>query len=117
MRRLALVGLIACLLSGLAAGTAQADYYISKKRAEHFARDYFHHKVGYHYTTASCRPQGRNAPVPGYVYHRWTCGFAVGDSRYEPACIGSIMIAGSSSSHGSYYHRIDYHEGKCYYGV
>jgi len=59
MRRLALVGLIACLLSGLAAATAQADYYISKKRAEPLRARYFHYKIGYHYTACGVRKSDR----------------------------------------------------------
>lgn len=117
MRRLALMVAITCVVAGVVSTSAQADYFISRARAEHFVRDYFHYHVGYHYTTALCRPQGRSAPEPGYIYHRWTCAFAVGDSRYNPACTGSMLISGSSSSHGTYNYRVDYHDGKCYYGV
>ena len=117
MRRLAIIGAIACLLAGAFAASAQADYFITQKRAEHFTRDYFHYKLGYHYTAAGCRPQGLSKPQPGYDYHRWVCYFLAGDSGYDPACKGYILIAGSSSSSGTYNTRVLSHTGKCYYGV
>jgi hypothetical protein len=116
MRRLALacaVTVAACL--GPVA-IASAHYFMDAHEAEHYVRDHFHNHVGYHYTSASCRPQGQAAPDKGYIYHRWTCYFAVGDSRYSPSCTGRVLVAGSSTQ-GSYYLRVDYHDGKCPWGV
>src|SRR5262249_36506041 len=98
------------------APTADASYYINKGKAEHYTRDYFHYHVGYHYTVASCRPQGLASPEAGYIYHRWVCTFAVGDSRYEPSCTGQIRISGSGEG-GSYYSYVLWHDGKCPLGV
>lgn len=113
MRRLRKVVVMA-LTAGLlvAPSVASASYYMTQKKAESTTRRHLHFNVGYHYTVASCRPQGRSAPEPGYVYHRWVCSWAAGDSRYEPSCYGTALVRGSSSA-GSYYYRVTYHEGKC----
>lgn len=95
-----------------APSAASASYYMTQKKAESTTRRHLHFNVGYHHTGASCRPQGRAEPEPGYIYHRWVCYWAAGDSRYEPSCSGTALVRGSSTP-GSYYYRVIYHEGKC----
>lgn len=104
------------IFAGGAAQSADAAYFIGQGTAEHHVREYFHYNVGYHYTAASCRPQGRRAPEPGYIYHRWTCIFAVGDSRFSPSCTGQALVTGSGSV-GRYYLRVLWHDGACPLGV
>jgi hypothetical protein len=94
---------------------AQASYYISKGKAESTTRGFLHYTLGYHHTVASCRPQGLKAPEAGYIYHRWVCDWAAGDSRYSPSCVGESRVRGSSDS-GSFYWFVLYHSGKCPYG-
>ena len=100
----------------ITAAPAAASYFIDQRKAEHYARLHFHEDVGYHYTSAACHPQGRKRPEPGYVYHRWGCYFAVGDSRFSPSCVGIITIIGSRTA-STYYWRVNFHTGKCPWGT
>jgi hypothetical protein len=101
--------------AALPVASASANYYLDQHQAD-YARDYLHDKVGYHHTAASCRPQYRKRAEPGYIYHRWACAFAAGDTRYSPSCRGMITIAGSSDA-GSYYPRVNFAQGACPYGT
>src|SRR4051812_6322948 len=88
----AIVGLLA------AAPVAQADYYISKSRAESFTRSEVHDRyVVEGHTGVSCRPQGAKSARAGYVYHRWTCVWV------DDVSWGAFLIAGSSRGHDWYF--------------
>jgi hypothetical protein len=112
MRRVAALGAIVSLGALAYVAPASASYFIGRKAAEHYTRDYWHYQVGYHYTEAECRPQGRATPEPGYIYHRWTCIFRAGDSSQKPSCYGQMLIKGSSDA-GSYWSRVLWHGGAC----
>lgn len=105
------------LLTGLAvlavAAPAEAGYYLTRGEAQRFMRREMRGR-GYTHATASCRPQGLNAPEPGYVYHRWLCGWAAGDDWEEPDCWGRSMIYGSRD--GGYWVRDLRKRGICQYG-
>lgn len=95
-----------------ASSAAEAGYYLSEKQAVSTTRRHLHYNVGYHHTAAQCRPQGRSKPKRGYVYHRWVCYWAAGDSRYEPSCYGTALVRGSSDP-DSFYYRVLEHDGAC----
>src|SRR3954463_7991571 len=116
MKRSHLLTAAVTVLALAAPATASASYFVTQAKAEHYPRNYFHSHVGYPYTSAACRPQGASSPKAGYVYHRWVCAFAVGDSRYNPSCTGQIRISGSSDG-GSYYSLVLWHDGRCPWGV
>jgi hypothetical protein len=95
------VGLIALSVLGVAAPVASADFYMAKSQAERFARYEVHDRYGTESrVTTVCRPQGRKAPEPGYIYHRWVCGWADGSMS------GVLLIVGSHTSHNSYYVKV-----------
>ena len=112
-RMLCVATAAACLLC---ASPAAASYYVTERQAEHYARNQLHYTAGYHYTAASCHPQGLIRAEPGYIYHRWGCYWVAGDSRFSPSCSGLSTVAGSSES-GSYYWRVNVHRGKCPWGT
>src|SRR6185437_11314335 len=88
----AIVGLLAI------APVAQADYYISKRRAESFTRTEVHDRyIVDGHTGVSCRPQGAKAARPGYVYHRWTCAWV------DDVSWGAFLIAGNSRGPNWYF--------------
>jgi hypothetical protein len=103
------VGVLAALALLALPAASSANYFLSKHGAEHLVRDYFHQR-GFFNIGASCRPQGRAAPQAGFIYHRWTCGFAVSSDSATDACNGTVLIVGSRSS-GSYYARINDRQG------
>jgi hypothetical protein len=114
--RLACAAATATVALLLVPSGAVASYYLTQKQAEHYARGQLHYEAGYHYTVAVCHPQGLKKPRPGYVYHRWGCYWAAGDSRFSPSCRGVATVAGSSESN-TYYWRVNFHTGKCPWGT
>lgn len=111
----AATALVAC--GAAAAVPAAADWYLNESYAEHLIRGNLHSNLGYHYTAAFCRPQGRSAPEPGYVYHRWTCMWVAGDSPSSPDCRGATVVVGSHSGRGRYYTIKLFSRGECQYGT
>lgn len=109
-----LVVAIALLTSLSLVAAADASYYVSKRKAVSLTRQHLHYELGYHYTAAVCRPQGSNRAKPGYVYHRWVCGWVAGDDTQEPECAGSYLIVGHSDDNYSY--NVLFKEGECPYG-
>lgn len=105
----------AAMLALAIPATAQASYYITEQKAESLTREYLHGTLGYHYTAASCRPQGLSKAVPGYVYHRWACGWVGSDSHSSYDCIGQSVVSGSSDS-AYFYWVVLHHQGECQYG-
>jgi hypothetical protein len=102
LRRLFLGATATAMIAGgaVAVPAAHADYYLSQGGAQRLALRY----VDEHYDVsgtiyAKCRPQFRNAPAPGYKYHRWLCGWSSSNG-----CSGRLLIAGSQSP-GAYYAR------------
>lgn len=112
-----IVVVLAAVIALALSPSAQGAYFISGGTAVSHARQHLH-AVGYRRAQANCYPQGQpTGPVPGYVYHNWTCYFAAGDSYYtKPLCRGRLLISGSGHP-GRYYFRVDYHEGSCPYGA
>jgi hypothetical protein len=109
--------LAAVVMAGTLAvpATASAGYYMSKREAESTTRRYLHRTLGYHHTVADCRPQGLKKPEPGYIYHRWVCGWAAGDSYPDPDCLGTSLVRGSRDE-SQFYWKVLYHDGDCQYG-
>ena len=107
-RSTAALAVVASIVLAMPAA-ASASYYLAKPQAEHLVRDYFHQR-GYFGIGAYCRPQGLPSAQSGYIYHRWTCGFAVSNSSYSHACVGTVLIVGSHAP-GSYYARINDRRG------
>ncbi|WP_354701550.1 hypothetical protein DSM112329_01869 [Paraconexibacter sp. AEG42_29] len=118
MKRL-LVGVLSAVLTvGLFAAVPSADaaYYISKKRAEHNVRVHFAGYRSYVYAGASCRPTGLPRARSRTLYHRWTCRFVAYNSRYQKhKCQGTIRITGSLRNR--YYYRVLTHRGPCTRGT
>jgi hypothetical protein len=108
MIRLSLATVVAVLAL---APAVDASYYISKGSAELHARGHFTAR-GYRFAEAQCKPQFTSGAQPGFIYHRWSCNFATGDSRFSPSCIGNILITGSSKV-GQYFFRVNVHSGPC----
>src|SRR3954468_17491984 len=52
-----------------------SPYYLSRAEAERVTRGFLRNTLGYRSAAASCAPEGLNKPAPGYVYHRWICGW------------------------------------------
>lgn len=104
---------IAAVLAALVLPTeASASYYMSQQNAESTTREFLHYTLGYHYTAASCRPQGAPKAAAGYIYHRWVCGWVAGDSRSSFDCLGQSRVMGSSDS-TSFYWLVLHHSGTC----
>lgn len=98
-RRLLLAALGAAVLVAAVPSAASASYYMGKSEAQSDARDYVHGKYELGRVSTSCRPQGARAPQPGYVYHRWVCGWADADWS------GAVLITGSKGR-GYYYGKV-----------
>ena len=95
---------VAALAAGMvlaAPSVASAEMYLSKPQAESDMRDYARSTYSASSPAASCRPQGLNAPEPGYVYTRWVCGWADVDG-----CEGRVLIIGSARGRGWYRARV-----------
>jgi hypothetical protein len=90
---LALVGLLTV------AAPANAEWYMTKRKAEIRAERAAELRYGDATYGAFCRPQGARAPQPGYVYHRWVCTWA---DTYD--CVGQLLVLGSRGV-GTYYTR------------
>lgn len=107
---------LAVMLGALAfPAAADAHYYMNAQQAVSTTRRFLH-GLGYHYSAAICHPQGLKAAKPGYIYHRWVCGWAAGDRTKSPDCEGSSLVRGSSDE-SQFYWRVDWHDGDCQYGV
>lgn len=103
------------LLATFAVATpANASYYLTKRQAEHYARVYWHNARNYYSVGTSCRPQGHQKAQRGYIYHRWTCGFAAAsDASSVPYdCDGLMVVAGSHAAY-TYFSRIQWKRGDC----
>lgn len=95
--------LVVAMLVSLPTSAASAATYLSKAQAESVTRRVAHE----HYDTesahvyVSCRPQGADRALRGYVYHRWACawGADASDAGYDcPAndlILGRIVVIGS----------------------
>jgi hypothetical protein len=99
----AIVGLLVCAGSATATATAQAGYYFSKRDARAAVKDYARDKYGMSRPFSVCRPQGRSAPEPGYIYHRWVCAWLAKDAG--DLCYGQVLIMGSRDR-GMYWSRV-----------
>lgn len=105
MRRalLAVAVAIGVLTLPVAASEAQASYHLSKREAQKLARWDARNRYGGSHVAAYCRPQWRDAAEPGYIYHRWTCGWAGGFDG--EVCGGQLIIIGSRGW-DSYYSKV-----------
>jgi hypothetical protein len=79
-----------------APAVADASYYLTRAHAQSNARSYARERYASNGPQAYCRPQGLDEPEPGYIYHRWVCGWADADG-----CEGRLLITGSR---GNYYY-------------
>jgi hypothetical protein len=89
-------------------GFASADYYVSKGTAQRYTKDAvsnYYEDTAYSDVIASCRPQGQAKADSHYIYHRWSCAFAIdGDENQfcdDPANElygGRFLIVGHSGS-------------------
>ena len=88
--------LFAVMLAALTfTSAADARYWLSKKQAQTYARDYVYDVLAFDEPYETCRPQGWNRGKWGYVYNRWVCGWAgyFEDNLY----CGAVVITGSVS--------------------
>ena len=97
--RLFMIVLIAGAIVAFTVPTAQAAYYITKPRAQSFARSEFLDRYGNPdgYLAVVCRPQGLRAAKRGYIYHRWACTWA------DDSAWGVFLIAGSDRGEAWYH--------------
>ena len=100
LRNALVAAVIAAGVAVAAPAAAHADYYISASKARSFTRSYANDRYGATGVVASCRPQGRNSPKNGFIYHRWLCGWAG-----NHGCSGRVLIIGSSTGRNDYYYR------------
>ena len=100
MKRLILATAVLAVTALAAPSMARADYHISKGEAQSHARHYVRGKYDSRGPIARCRPQNLDREEPGYIYHRWVCGWADRDS-----CAGAVLIIGSRGR-GYYYGRV-----------
>jgi hypothetical protein len=102
-RRTAALGAAALAIGMAVPSVADADWYMSRRQAQSYAKDY----VSRHYAdtyasdlTTVCEPY-RGGYNPRYVYHRMICGWA--DAR--DGTKGAVLITGSRMR-GVYYGRV-----------
>lgn len=100
---------VACAISLGQGAQADAAYYVAREIAESYARQWMHQVWPGESTGAACRvKRGRdNERVRGrtgrWLYHKWTCGFYVGEPG--AACKGHVSIYGSDGQYDFYYFR------------
>lgn len=102
------------MLSAGFVGEASANYFMNRREAIHFARDWVHYKLGYRGSWAYCRPQWARDVAPGYDYHSWLCGWRGMSASGNPMCRGLVIIKGSRTP-GQYYSRRMWSTGDCPY--
>ena len=102
-RRAATLGVAALAIGIAVPSVADADWYMSRRQAEWFAKDY----VSRHYAdtyasdlTTVCRAQGGGYD-PRYAYHRQVCAWY----DESDATKGAVLIVGSRTP-GAYYGRV-----------
>jgi hypothetical protein len=77
---------------------ANAEVYLTKRQAQADARRAATVRYGRAHYVATCRPQGLEAPRPGFIYRRWVCDWF---DDYE--CAGTLRIIGKLGA-GWFYH-------------
>ena len=119
--RAMLLALTATLIGGLAASftptNASAEWYMTQYKAQKRMRQLLHYDLGYHHTASFCRPQGRSAPEPGYVYHRWTCSWLTSENLNDGTdCKGQTLLLGKHQAGGWFYRGL-WSRGTCSQGA
>lgn len=113
--RTRLVGLLVAITaaSAVAAPVASAGYFLNRREATHYMRDYLHYNRGYPHTQAYCEPR-YGGDTTKYDFHTWKCYWRGLDEDYVGICRGITIIKGSSDE-GSYYRNTVWKRGSvCY---
>lgn len=99
-QRVGLALALALAVSLAIVAPANAEWFMTKRKAEIRAERAAELRYGSATYGAFCRPQGARAPTPGYVYHRWVCTWT---DTYD--CVGQLIVLGSRGV-GTYYTQV-----------